>query len=134
MKILIIGCGRLGSLLAENLEEDGNDVTVVDKLSRAFLRLHPTYRGKTVLGNGIDQDTLREAGAEQAELLIVASDSDNTNIMAALVGQKIFHIPRILARIDDQSRTPSYQEYGMETYCPTALVAEMMRESIKRGA
>ncbi|MCX5971377.1 MAG: NAD-binding protein [Coprothermobacterota bacterium] len=134
MKILIIGCGRLGGVMAEYLEEDGNDVTVVDKRSTAFRLLLPTFRGKTILGNGIDQDILREAGAEGADLMIVASDSDNTNIMAALVGQRIFHIPRIMARIYHQSRISSYQEYGMETYCPTALVAGMMRESIKKGA
>jgi trk system potassium uptake protein TrkA len=134
LKILIIGCGRLGSMLAENLEDDGNAVTVVDKRSVAFRLLPLTFHGKTVLGNGIDQDILREAGAEAADLMVVASDSDNTNIMAALVGQKIFHIPRIMARIYHPSRTSSYQEYGLETYSPTALVAGMMRESIKKGS
>jgi trk system potassium uptake protein TrkA len=106
---------------------------MVDNRSGAFHRLPAEFKGKTVLGNGIDQDVLREAKAEDSDILIVATDSDNTNIMAALVGQKILHIPRVLARIYDQTRTASYQNYGIETFSPTELVAGLMRDSIRKG-
>lgn len=133
MKILIVGCGRLGSLLAAQLDEDGHEVTVVEENVEQFSRLPPSFRGKTVVGNGIDRDVLREGGAEKAEMLIAVTDSDNANLMSALVGQRILHVPRVVAVVFDSSRIPIYERYGIETHSPTSWLASCIRESVKRG-
>ena len=128
MRYLIVGCGRVGSSLAKLLDFDGHDVTVVDENASAFKRLGPTFKGHVVVGTGIDYDVLKRAGAAGADGFIAVTNGDNRNIMAALIAQRMFKIPRIVARIYDPPRGQMYRDLGVQTVCPTTVGAKMIRD------
>lgn len=126
MKIVILGCGRVGARLAVSLAREGHDVRVIDVHSEAFRRLDPGFGGTTVLGQGIDEDVLRQAGAENADVFAAVTDDDNTNIMASQVVQCVFQTPKVITRIYDPTREETYRSLGLQTVCPTALGAELI--------
>lgn len=128
MKYLIVGCGRVGSTLAKLLVAEKHEVTVVDENPSAFKRLGAQFPGRVEVGTGIDYEVLRRAGAERCEGFIAVTDGDNRNVMAALIAQKIFKIPRIVARIYDPPRGLMYRDLGIETVCPTTLGAKIIRD------
>ena len=126
MRYLIVGCGRVGSTLAKRLAREGHEVTVVDENSAAFRRVGRDFPGKLVLGTGIDVDVLRRAGAETADGFAAVTQGDNRNIMAALIAQQHFKIPRVVARIYDPERSSMYRDFGISTVCPTTVGARLM--------
>lgn len=132
MNVVILGCGRLGAKLAQMLDSEGDAVTVIDPNSESFARLGPRFRGRTIVGVGIDEDVLRRAGIEQADAFVALSDGDNTNIMASQVAQVIFKVPTVISQIKDPIREDTYHLLGLETICPTTLGAEVMKEVILR--
>jgi trk system potassium uptake protein TrkA len=126
MRFLIIGCGRVGSTLAKRLSHAGHEVTVVDENSNAFRRLRSDFQGKLVLGTGIDVDVLQRAGADKADGFAAVTQGDNRNIMAALIAQQHFKIPRVVARIYDPERSTMYRDFGIATVCPTTVGARLI--------
>lgn len=124
MKAVILGCGRVGAFLSRRLQEEGHHVTVVEEDSAALARLGPGFSGRVVVGTGIDEDVLRRAGIEQADVFIAVTNWDNTNVMAAQVAKEIFGVRRVICRIYDPLREEIYRELGLETVCPTLLVAD----------
>jgi trk system potassium uptake protein TrkA len=130
MRVVIVGCGRLGSLVARGLDREGHQVTVIDRQADAFQRLGTDFGGETVLGTGIDEDVLREARIEQADAFVAASDSDTTNIMAAQVAKEIFGIAKVVARIYEPQHEEIYRSLGIDTISPTAVGARLIREAL----
>ncbi len=130
MRILIVGCGRVGSALAKLLAADGHDVIVVDENPNAFKRLGQKFKGHVVIGTGIDYDVLKNAGAATADGFVAVTDGDNRNIMAALIAQRMFKIKRIVARIYDPPRGQMYRELGIDTICPTTVGAKLVRDRL----
>lgn len=133
MKALIVGCGRVGSVLARELEAEGHQVTVVDSSRASFDRLGPDFQGQMILGNGADQHVLEEAGAAEADWFVSLTNGDNRNIMAAQVAREIFQIPRVMTRIKDPIRESVYREMGLYTYCPTLVGAAIARTFFEEG-
>ena len=152
MKVIVMGCGRVGAQLAGFLLDRGNQVTVVDRDSKAFRLLGDelvegtegsgegggpdqvmrTRRGiRCVLGVGIDEDILRAAGIEGAEAFAAVTDNDYANIMASLMAKEIYRVPRVIARITDPQRERFFQEMGIETTCPTTLGARSIAEQLE---
>jgi trk system potassium uptake protein TrkA len=105
-------------------------VAVVDVESRAFQRLPASFRGSTVLGTGIDEDTLRSAGIEDANVFVATTNGDNRNIMASQVAKKIFGVPRVVCRIYDPVREETYRRLGLLTVCPTTLVSTLILDQV----
>ncbi len=132
MKVIIMGCGRLGARLAAMLEEDGHDVAVLDIDKFAFSHLPPDFKGQKVLGDGTDQDTLRRAGAEGADAFISATRGDNRNALAAQIMKHVFKVPRVGSVIFDPIREEVYRDMGLRTINPTRLEAQLLRDSIER--
>jgi len=128
--VVILGCGRVGSRLAAIMDGDGFDVTVIDTDSYAFRRLPESFRGRTILGTGIDEDVLRRAGIEGARTFIAVTNDDNPNIMAAQIAQTVFRVPEVLARVYDVERATVYAQLGLKTICPTATIAQLFREQV----
>jgi trk system potassium uptake protein TrkA len=128
MKIIILGCGRVGAYLARRLQDEGHRVTVIDQDSTVFARLGPGFSGHLVVGTGVDEDVLRRAGIEQADAFIAVTNWDNTNVMAAQVAKEVFHVHRVICRIYDHLREEIYRELGLETICPTLLDANCIQE------
>ena len=131
MNALIIGCGRVGSTIALQLLDEGWDVTVVDEKEDALSRLGENWPGRFVVGHGMDTDLLREAGIEDADALVVATDGDNTNIVIAQVAQKRFGIDCVVARILDPARAEFYRKRGLRTVCPTKTAIDALMEAVR---
>ena len=131
MKVLIIGCGRVGSSIALQLQRDGWDVTVVDENEDALSRLGEHWPGAFIVGHGMDTDVLREAGIEDADAMVVATDGDNTNIVIGQVAQKRFGIECTVVRILDPARADFYAQRGLRTVCPTSTAIDVLTEAVR---
>lgn len=135
MHIVIMGCGRVGSALAQTLEQQGHTVAVVDQDPTAFRRLGSGFGGRRVTGVGFDQDTLREAGIEDAGAFAAVSSGDNSNIIAARVAREMFGIEHVAARIYDPRRAEVYQRLGIPTVATVRWTADqMLRRLLPSGA
>jgi trk system potassium uptake protein TrkA len=133
--IVIMGCGRVGSTLARTLEKQGHSVAVVDQDPTAFRRLGSDFTGKRVTGVGFDQDTLREAGIEEAGAFAAVSSGDNSNIIAARVARENFGVENVAARIYDPRRAEVYQRLGIPTVATVRWTADqMLRRLLPSGA
>ncbi len=124
MKVIVMGCGRIGSQVSQLLSEHGHDVTVIDHDSNSDGRLSSKFRGNIIKGLGFDRNTLMQAGIEQAEAFVAASQSDNANIVAARIARNLFHVPRVVARLYDPRRAEIYQRLGLTTISSTNWGAE----------
>jgi trk system potassium uptake protein TrkA len=133
VKVVIVGCGRVGSVLAMELVGEGHQVTVVDSSRQAFDRLGVAFQGTMVLGNGTDQHVLEEAGAAEADWFISVTNGDNRNIMSAQVAKEIFKIPQVMTRIYDPIRERVYRQMGLYTYCPTVVGAAIAKTFFEAG-
>jgi trk system potassium uptake protein TrkA len=133
MKVVIMGCGRVGAQLAITLDREGHQVTVIDTNNDAFQRrLPPEFGGRAIVGNGIDTDALRRAGIESADAFVAVTQGDNRNVMAAQIAQHIFHVPRVVCRIYDPIREEIYHTLGIETISPTKVGAQLLKDALLR--
>jgi len=123
MHTVILGCGRVGATLALMLQADGHSVSVIDRDREAFRRLGQHFKGKTILGIGIDEDVLKKAGIERARAFAATTSGDNSNIMSAQIAKVKYKVPRVIARIYDPLRAEAYKELGIDTISPTLLGA-----------
>ncbi len=130
MKIVILGCGRVGSTLATMLDQAGHEVSVIDFSSEAFQRLSPDFRGETIPGNGVDEEVLIRAGIKEADAFAAVTNGDNRNIMASQIAKEIFNVKKVMCRIYDPIREETYHELGMETVCPTKVGAWMFFDKL----
>jgi trk system potassium uptake protein TrkA len=134
MKAIIVGCGRVGSSIALQLQREGWDVIVVDENEDALGRLGDHWPGTFLVGHGIDVDLLREAGIEDADAVVAATDGDNTNILIGQVAQKRFDIGCVVVRILDPARADFYTERGLRVVCPTKTAIDTLMESVRSCA
>jgi trk system potassium uptake protein TrkA len=130
VKVVIMGCGRVGATLAINMDKAGHKVTVIDSNTDSFQRLDPTFRGEKVQGSGIDEEILKEAGIETADAFAAVTNGDNRNIMASQIAKEIFHVKKVVCRIYDPIRENTYRELGLETVCPTLVGAQMLFDAL----
>ena len=131
MKIVIMGCGRVGAQLANSLDAEGHDVTILDIDAYSFDRfLSSEFRGTALLGSGMDEEILRKAEIEKADAFIAVAHGDNRNIMACQMAKHIFHVPKVICRIYDPQRRDMYIPLGIDAVSPTTLVAQMLREKL----
>lgn len=131
MKVVIMGCGRVGAQLAELLDTDDHEVTILDIDAFSFKRLSSTFGGTALIGNGIDQEALKRAGIEEADVFVAVTQGDNRNIMAAQIAKHIFNVPRVICRIYDPLRKEIYEMLGIEALSPTVVFAQLLREKIE---
>lgn len=134
MRIIVLGCGRVGARLASVLSTKGHNVCIIDKNSGSFKRLDPEFKGRVLTGLGIDGEVLKNAGIENAEVFIAATNGDNTNIMASQMAREIFKVPKVITRIYDPERSQAFAETGLDTICSTTVMADMIIQKIGRGA
>jgi trk system potassium uptake protein TrkA len=131
MKIIIMGCGRVGARLASLLDEDGHDVTVLDIDTYSFRRLPSSFGGTALFGNGIDEEALKRAGIEEADVFVALTQGDNRNVMSCQIAKRIFQVPRVVCRIYDPLREEMYSALGLETLSPTKIFAQLLQEKIE---
>ena len=131
MKIIIMGCGRVGAQIASLLEQEGHEITVLDTDAYSFRRLPSDFKGTALLGNGMDEDVLKRAGIEEADVFVAMTQGDNRNVMAAQIAKHIFNVPRVISRIYDPLRQELYDTLGIEAFSPTTIFAELVRDKIE---
>ncbi len=138
MKVIILGCGRVGSELTLQLGKAGHDVTIIDKRATAFDRLPPGFNATKVVGLGFDRDVLEEAGIKDCDAFVAVSNGDNSNIVSARVAREYYHVPKVIARIYDPKRAEIYERLNIPTVATTTwgvkqimLMLTHPREEIK---
>jgi trk system potassium uptake protein len=130
VKVVILGCGRVGSTIATTMSREGHDVTIIDQNPDSFRRLSHDFGGKTLVGNGIDADTLRKADLEHADAFVAVTNGDNRNIMSVQLAKVRFKVPKVIARIYDPIRSSAYAELGVDTLCTTCVGAGLIYDKI----
>ncbi|HWL96703.1 MAG TPA: TrkA family potassium uptake protein [Nocardioidaceae bacterium] len=135
MHVVIMGCGRVGSSLARNLERRNHTVAIIDQNPDAFRRLGPTYSGRKVMGFGFDRDVLREALIDRADAFAAVSSGDNSNIISARVARETFGIHNVVARIYDPGRAEIYQRLGIPTVATVRWTTDqILRRLLPEGS
>jgi len=132
MKVVIMGCGRVGAALATMLHQEGHDVTILDMNPDAFRRLPPEFKGKRQVGNGIDQEVLARVDVGEADAFVAVTQGDNRNVMATQMAKHLFGVPRVVCRIYDPIREEIYHGLGLETISPTLVGARLLKELLER--
>jgi trk system potassium uptake protein TrkA len=124
VKIVIVGCGRVGASVAEGYDQTGHQVLVIDSSTAAFDRLPSSFGGTAIRGDGTDEDVLKRAGAEGADVFLALTEGDNRNVMAAQLAAEELGIERVIAKINDPLRAKAYAELGIATLCRTGLMVD----------
>lgn len=130
MNVVIMGCGRVGARVASILDHHGHNVTIIDTNALAFRRLAPDYAGDTVIGTGIDEDVLRQAGIETSDVFIAVTNGDNRNIMAGQVARTTFGLQNVIVRIYDPVREETFRRLGLGTVCPTTTMSALIIDQV----
>ncbi len=131
MKVVIMGCGRVGAQLAALLDREGHAVTTLDVDAYSFRRLPPDFKGEALLGNGLDEEALKKAGIEEADAFVAVTQGDNRNVMAAQIAKHIFNVPKVVCRIYDPLRRDLYSLLGLEAISPTTVFAQLLKEKLE---
>ena len=131
--VIVVGCGRVGSQLANMLSDKGNNVCCIDKNADAFANLGRNFNGSTVQGVGFDEDVLIRAGVEECDVLAAVTQLDNTNLMCAEVANHLFGVPHVISRLYNPDHERAYMQLGIDYVCGTSLVAEDVFSKIVSG-
>ncbi len=129
MRIVIMGCGRVGAHLANTMHHE-HDITIIDQLPEAFERLAADFSGRTVVGPGDDPDVLAQAGIGEADAFAALTNRDNANIIGSEMARELFHVPRVVTRIYDHDREDTYHDLGLDTVCPTEEGARLLEKAV----
>lgn len=132
--VVIVGCGRLGSLLANRLSRAGHDVVVIDREESSFEALTADFSGFHLAGDATQRSVLEAAKLADADVLIATSHEDNANLMVAQVASRLFGVPKVLARVYDPKRQEVYARLGIDTICPTTVAADLFLAAVDDGA
>ncbi|MDH5696123.1 MAG: TrkA family potassium uptake protein [Dehalococcoidia bacterium] len=132
MKIVIMGCGRVGARLAGLLDIEGHSVNILDIDAYSFRRLPPDFGGTALVGNGTDEESLKKAGIEEADVFVALTQGDNRNVMAAQIAKHIFDVPKVVCRIYDPMRRELYNSLEIEAFSPTTIFAQMLKEKLEK--
>lgn len=128
--IIIIGCGAFGANVAEYLSTQKKSVVIIDKKENSFEKLSENFSGFTIEADGIEKDTLLLANIERVEIVITATNDDNTNLMIAQIAKKIYNVPKVIARVFDPTREKIYEDFGIETISPISLSIEKFKSLV----
>jgi trk/ktr system potassium uptake protein len=128
VKIVIVGCGRVGAVVAEAYDAAGHDVVIIDSSTSAFDRLPDAFHGRAVRGDGTDEDVLRRAGADGADVFIALTEGDNRNVMAAQLAAEALGVGKVIAKLNDPVRAAAYADLGIATLCRTGLMLDSINE------
>jgi trk system potassium uptake protein TrkA len=130
VKIIIMGCGRVGAQLASLLDAEGHQITVLDIDAHSFRRLPPSFGGTALVGDGTDEEMLRKAGITEADAFVAVTQGDNRNVMGAQIAKNIFNVQRVICRIYDPLRKDVYEALGLEAVSPTTVFAQLLRDKL----
>ena len=131
MNVIIMGCSRVGAQLAGMLDAEGHKVTIMDVEPYSFRKLPPTFNGLAMVGNGLEEESLKKAGIEEADVFVTVTQGDNRNVMACQIAKHIYHVPKVVSRIYDPIREEMYHNLGIESVSPTKVMAGLLKERVE---
>jgi trk system potassium uptake protein len=131
VKVLVIGCGRVGSAVALELKGAGWEVSVIDEREDAMVRLGELWTGEFHVGHGMDIQLLQRAGIEEADAVVVTTDGDNSNIVIGQMAQKKFDVRSVIVRILDPARAEFFKSRGLNVVCPTQSAIETLTNAVR---
>ena len=131
MNVVIMGCSRVGAQLAGMLDAEGHYVIILDIDPYSFRKLPTSFQGTAVVGNGLDEESLKKTGIEEADVFVATTQGDNRNVMACQIAKHIYHVPKVVCRIYDPIREEMYRNLGLEAVSPTKVVAQLLKDRIK---
>ena len=129
MQIIVIGCGKVGSSLAAQLIQQGHDVVILENDSE-LMQLADDLNCVKIIGIPFDQDIMKQAGAETADVVCAVSQNDNVNIMSAQVAQQVFDVKKIITRVYDPNLKVICEQFGLDTICSTDLTVQALIRDI----
>ena len=132
MRVVVMGCGRVGAALADALSRIGHDVAIIDRDAAAFNRLSTEFSGERVLGMGFDREVLLRSGIQNADAFAAVSSGDNSNIISARVARETFGVQRVVARIYDAKRAAVYQRLGIPTVATVPWTTDRLLNELVR--
>jgi trk system potassium uptake protein len=130
MKIIIMGCGRTGALLATMLDAEGHAITILDINDYSFRRLPADFKGTALVGDGTDNITLQKAGIQEVDAFVAVTQGDNRNILASQIARHVFKVPKVVLRIYDPLRRELYNNLGLEAFSPTTIFAQLLKDNL----
>lgn len=128
MRVIIVGCGRVGAGLAERLARSGHDVTIVDLRTEAFTRLEPDFPGRAIRADGTEEDVLRRLDTADADMFFALTEGDNRNVLAAQLATETFGVEKVVCKINDPVRAEAYTDLGLATICRTRLLVDQLAQ------
>ncbi|MFH1613254.1 MAG: NAD-binding protein [bacterium] len=129
MYIIIIGCSQLGAKVATFLAYEGNDIVIIDKNKNAFNKLDKEFNGITIIGDGFNESVLKEANIDNANIFIALTNNDNINIITSQIAKKIYHVPRVIAKISESNKEDFCKQSNIETI-GISLIANLLKNKI----
>ncbi len=133
MKVVIIGCGRVGAELAARMESRGHHVSVVDEQAASFTNLPPQFQGRMVEGEALNQDVLERAGIQQADAFAAVTDADSINAVVGHIAREVYHVPQVVVRNHDPRWLPIHQAFGLQVVSPTSWGAQRVEDLLYHG-
>ena len=130
MKVVIMGCGRVGASVAARLSDEGHTVSIIDTDSFAFSRLPDSFQGRCIVGSGNDLRVLDDVGIQDADAFIALASGDNRNILASQRAKHLFDVKTVVTRVKDPQRSEIFQELGLRTFSPTTIGAELAHDAL----
>ena len=127
MRIVIVGCGAEGAHLARALSLDGHTVSIIDERPESFEMLGPAFKGRCIEGRAFDRQALLEAAIDRADGFAALTDNDNANLVSVVAARRLFHVPKVVARVLNPQRAALYHRFGIYTISPTAWVASQAK-------
>jgi len=134
MKVIVMGCGKVGEQLSRMLDKEGHEVVVIEAEASNLARMSENFSGRKIRGIGFDRDVLYQAGIQQAEAFAATSPSDNANIIAARIARNIYHVPRVVARLNEPRRAEIYRRLGLATFSMSTWSAERIKELLTHNS
>src|SRR6266508_895913 len=128
-----MGCGRVGAAVTVELAKGGHSVSIIDKRPEAFERLPPGFEAKTIVGLGFDREVLEEAGIKEADAFVAVSNGDNSNIVSSRIAREHYHVPKVLARVDDPRRAEIYERLNIPTVASVRWAAQQIQFLLFHG-
>jgi trk system potassium uptake protein TrkA len=132
VRVVIMGCGRVGATLAARLDGEGHDVAILDTEPYSFRRLPSDFGGRKLVGSGVEDHVLEDAGVREADAFLALTQGDNRNLLAAQLARHIFGVKTVVARVSDPFRGEIFAHLGLRTFSPTNIGADLAYEALNR--
>jgi trk system potassium uptake protein TrkA len=134
VKVIVVGCGRVGSQVAVRLDSEGHEVTVIDNDPKQLRRFLPSsFNGQTFTGSATDHRVLLEAGVDRADAFLALTPGDNRNVLASQIAKHVYNVETVVTRLADPFRAELFQRLGLRTFSPTNIGAELAYDELKKA-